>query len=363
MKCKLGLMKPSFITNLRSKRAALRYNNPSRSVRLVLVGGDFGATTTAKYIASILEENGETIGVFTNRGSRINDQLYPDSYDESAESVQKAIAKSRKVAKTVVMEATDKLVKTGVLDGFQCDMVVITAPGNQASELLEVSAGYVVTPADMQIDDVKTSAHQMISFGEGELAEAHINDVKQLRGGTEIDLVIDHQTSVNLATYLLGKANAFNVAAAVAACYLLGFKIDTFAEGVAGLDKVQGNFEELNLNQNYRVYVDAAICDTSIDIVSASAKLLAKRRLLVAADETISNQALEKLSKTADQVTVVKGEEISGRYHAESGKQALELTFRAARKDDLVLIIGSQYAADLEGKTIGETMAREILES
>lgn len=355
-------MKGNFLGTARAKKAAIRYNHPSRSIRLVLIAGEYGASTTALYLAELLRENDQPTAVFTPRGSYINREAYSDRYDASADAIQRAITRSKKRCQVVVMAVTPAVVRSQVLETLQVETVVATTDGELAQAVLELPTVHAVIPEGMSTEGLAIAPHQKISFGDSELAEAYVRNVVLYRKGTEVELTIDHQTNLTLSTYLLGRANAYNVAAAVATGYLLGLDITTFEEAIAHIEQVRGNLEELPTEQPYRVYVDSAPTERSADLVSASVKQLAKRRLLVACDDSFSNETLDVLSQRADHVTVVKGEETNGRYHANDNKHAVELSLRSAKKDDAVLLLGPSFGAEAEHtETVGEQLVREVL--
>ncbi len=289
-------MKRDFFGKARAKKAALRYNHPSRNVRLILVVGEYGATTTALYIGELLRENAQTAAVFTDRTSHIDGEPYPERYDASAEAVQRAISKSKKRAETVVMAVTPAILRSCVLETLQVEMMVVTSEGELSKQVMETPSAYVVIPEGMATEGLAIAPHQKISFGDSELAEAYLRNVVLYRKGTEIEVTIDHQTNLTLSTYLLGKANAYNVAAAVAAGYLLGLDISKFQEGIARLETVRGNLEQLPLNEPYSLYVDGAPSSRSADLVTASLKQIAKRRLLIACDDSFDSDTLDMLS-------------------------------------------------------------------
>lgn len=355
-------MRGDIFGKARAKKAALRHNHPSRNVRLVLIAGDYGATTTALYFGELLREAGETVAVFTSRTSHINGESYAHAYDASADAIQRAISKSRKSATTVIMAATPALLRSHALETLQCEMTILTSDGELAREIAEHPAAFVVLPETMSSESLNVSPHQMISFGDSELAEARVRNVVLYRRGTEVEMTIDHQTNLTLSTHLLGRANAYNIAAAVAGSYLLGIDIGTFQEGTARLEHVTGNLEQIEIDQPYSVYVDAATQQLSADLVSSSMKQLSRRRLLIACDDSFDNDTLELLGQRADHVTVAGGEEIHGRYHADDHKHAVELTLRSAKKDDTVLLLGTHFTATPDGSmTIGEKLVREVL--
>ncbi|HTK39350.1 MAG TPA: hypothetical protein VL362_00625, partial [Patescibacteria group bacterium] len=119
---------------------------------------------------------------------------------------------------------------------------------------------------------------------------------------------------------------------------------------------------KLSVDQPYHVYADGAPSQRSADLVSASLKQLTKRRLLIACDDSFSNETLDMFATRADRVTVAKGEEINGRYHADDLAQAVELTCRSAKKDDIVLLVGPHFTAESDTNSIqAEHIIKEVL--
>lgn len=355
-------MKRDFFGKARAKKAALRYNHPSHNVKLILVVGDYGARTTALYLAELLRENDRPTAAFADSASHIDGQTYDERYDASADAIQRAISRAKKSAQTVVMAVTPAFIRSGVLETLQIEMIVATTDGEISKDALEHPTSFIVLPDSMSAESIAIAPHQKISFGDSELAEAYLRNTVLYRKGTEVEVTIDHQTNLTLSTYLLGRANAYNVAAAVAAGYLLGLDISRFQEGIARLESVPGNLERIESGRAYEILVDGAPSSMSADLVSASLKQLARRRLLIACDESFDDETLDMLSTRADHVTVAKGKEVNGRYRADDIKQAVELTLRSAKKDDLVLLLGPHFANESEdGRTAGEVLVREVL--
>lgn len=335
----------STLQRVRAKTAALRWRHPSRNVRLVLIGGSYGKTTTARFLAAILEEAGIPTAVFTNLGSQTPNGPYEATYDSGAGAIQHAISRSRKAgADVVIMEVSQAFLDSAVLDHVQCELSIITDDSPAAHELLRVASASVVAPQYVATDSYSISAHQMLTYGDDQLAEAHIAGWKLYRKGTEIDITIDHQIHLALATHLLGQATVYDVAAATAGAYMLGVDTAVFADGIARPEAIAGSMEPISHGAPYTVLLDVAPSETSVRLVSESAREIAKRRLLIACDTTIPHSALQPLGKLADRVTVVEGEEAEGRYHAASVEDALVTTLRSAKKDDLVLLLGADFA-------------------
>lgn len=330
----------------KAKAAARRYRHPSKALRVIAIAGPYGKTTTALLLSEILQEAGYSVRVLTNKICKNNDKKIDVKYDGRAGTIQKQFYLARKIKNDfVILEISQDLLDSHVLMTTTLEMSIITGSSSEANALYEQPVAYTVVPAGVDMEGMKVESHQAISFGEDAAADARIKSTKLYRKGTEIELAIDHQTTLNLATFLVGRANAFNVAAAVAAAYVLGVKIESFEEGVARLEYVPGNFEYLPLDRLYSVAVDGAHHPRSLELVVADAKKLAKRRLLVVADESISEKNYSTIKSNSSAFTAVGAHDGPGVNAASDTHVAAEVVLRGAKKEDAVLFIGQQYAA------------------
>lgn len=342
---------------MRAKKAAVQHKHPSHNVRVIGVVGQYGKTTTARLLAEILRESGLRVAVFTNRGSWIENEPYTLAYDGSADAVQRAIATGRKKADIVIIEITPALCHTHVLPTLQLEMSIVTSEGSLMPVVLEQPATYVVVPSAMNPDDLQAAPHQRISFGEDSLAEAQISHVRLMRKGTEVDITLDHHTKHLLSSYLLGGANVRNVAAAVAAAYVLGVAVDVLPEGVARVEELPGNMQYLASEAPYVCMVDAAHTKEACEYVLEAVRQFAKRRVLVAADNSLDSEAAKYVAEKCDQLTLVDGEEKGNVYTAKDIHAAAAHTLRGAKKDDFVLFLGTHYAAlDDTGAVVAQSV-------
>ena len=125
------------------------------------------------------------------------------------------------------------------------------------------------------------ASDQKMTYGKHEEAEAKIERVKLYRKGTEADLVIDHQTHLELATNLPGEYNVMNMSAAVTLAYLLGVKLQDIQEGVANLEVVPGRFERAVEGLGYDVIVDYAHTPDALEKLLTAARKIAKGRVIL----------------------------------------------------------------------------------
>lgn len=330
----------------KAKAAASRYRHPSKALRVIAVAGPYGKTTTALYLSEVLQEAGHSVLVLTNKGCKLNEQTLDIQYEERAGTIQRLLARGRKKkVDFVILEVTQGLLDCHVLMTLEVEMAVITGSSSVAHSLLEQPLKYAVTPSGLETKAGEVAPHQAISFGEDRMADARIKDTTLYRKGTEIELVIDHQTTLHLATHLIGRANAHNVAAAVAAAYVLEVKIESFEEGIARLEYVPGNFEYLSTERLYTMIVDGAHDAKSLELVVADAKKLTKRRLLVVADESVSEKYYTTVKSNSSAFTAVGAHDGPGINAASDSQTAAEVVLRGAKQEDTVLFIGVEYAA------------------
>ena len=354
-------MKRDVAKRWRAKVVAMRQGHPSRSLRLIAVSGEYGASTTALLLGEILNEARWPTMVLTPVECNSEGNVLSVQYDQSIAAFQKQLAHARKSGmRAVVFVLTDKLANKHLLETLSIDMTVLTSVNDISDVLLAQPVEYLVVPSDFDLEQIAVPTHQAISYGTNVLADARIKSSKLFKKGTEIELVVDHQTTLALASYLVGMANVKNVAAAVAAAYVLGIDTEVFEEGVARLESVRGNFMPIDTNKAFDAAVDSAKHDVSYELALETAKQLAKRRLVVACDETVSRSGKKLALEHADRVIVVgtDKDEVSGITAAENAQSAAMVAMRAAKKDDYVLFLGTTYGA-ADGET---THAHRLVE-
>lgn len=340
-------MEHEVVGKLKARLAAFKHRHPARGLKVIAVAGPSGKTTTALLLTELLRESGSSVLTLTDHGCFLNGQKLSLTYDATPDDTQRSLTLARqKNADYVVLELTEALVESHVLPTMALEMSIITGPSPLADALLNQPVNYTVVPSGLDLGGLSVAPHQAISFGHDVTAEAQVVRSKLLRRGTEVELVVDHQTTFNLATYLVGKANVYNLAAAVSAAYVLAINMTTLEEGAARLERVVGNYDYIETSQAYDVVVDGACDDTSLELLLSSAATLKKRRLLVALDASVQSEDRLALKRHCDRLVMVGDfEQAPGIDTAETPEAALELVARGAKKDDLVLLVGKQYAA------------------
>lgn len=344
---------------MKARKAAVQYGHPSKGVQLIVVAGD-GAATTSKMLAELLREAGKRVAVFTSRESAVESVPYTLSFEQSSGSIQQALSAARKQrCETVVMEMVGALTKRQIVSTLHLDMALITGQTDNSEVLLDQALVYAVLPHGFSTENLPVAPHQLISVGESDQAEAQISDIKLYRKGTELTLTIDHQTVIAVATHLVGKANATSAAFAAAAGYVLGVPVDIIPEGIARLEGLAGNYQTIEHDGQYQVVVDSSVEPEAVAQLIASAKQLARRRLMVVCDNSVDSEVIRDIKPDVDRLIGVSGHSQVFTDEASSLEEAVSIALRAAKKDDLVMMIGRDFASVARD---GVTRAQEIVE-
>lgn len=333
------------IGNISAHGTAFLYGNPSKSAHLILVAGQYGKSTTALLLANILEANGDKVAVFTNLKSSVLGEPYSRDYSASVRNLQSALRFAvKKHVDYVILEITGGINDLRIIRSLDYNSILATTIDQRLSSLFARTIEYLVLPYSDNSLSVPVAPHQIAYFGDTDKADIYLEKTNLMRGGTELGIVIDHHDNYQLATYLRGFANARNVAAAVAMAYVLGSSIDSLDEGVARLEVITGNFARIDINASYTLCVDSAASAESLELVLASAKAIAKRRLLVALGSDFDQTAITMANEYATQVTSYSVESADGHtILAKDFDDSVTVTTRGARLDDLVLLIGREY--------------------
>ncbi len=305
---------------------------------LILVAGDYGKTTTATLLKGILTEAGRKTA------------LIPDRYRQSLSSFYTGLARAKKQGfETAIVEVDNALLDAGALGDSNIDCLVVSSDVSRLSELLKLNPQHLVVPTGLEIPAGSVEPYQHITVGEEIAADARIESMKLYRKGTELRMVIDHQTKLEIATQLVGRMNAKDLGVAVAAAYVLGVELSVMQEGVADISPLEGRFERLETAKKNDCYVDAGGSLEALRDAVTSAKQLAKRRCVVVLyDDKLTREMIDIAKEGSDRLFVVdfSGVTPGGVEVVNDGKTAAEKALRGANQDDLVLFYGRSYTAN-----------------
>lgn len=286
----------------RVKLLTARYGNPAKGLRVIAVTGTNGKTTVVNFLNEILKEAGYKTALFSTAVIEINGDKHINDLNRTV-AVTGDLMKFYRDAKKagvdfVLIEATSHALDQHKLSTTPVEMAIMTnltqdhldyhkTMDNYAAakaKLFKAQPKYIVLNRDdawFDYFNAFPAGFQKITYGRAPEADARIERVKLYRKGTELDMLIDHQTKLELATALPGEFNAYNLAAAVSAAYLLEIGLKDIVEGAANLEGIPGRFDRVEAGQPYDVIVDYAHTPDGYEKLLTAAKEITKNRVIL----------------------------------------------------------------------------------
>ena len=399
----------------RVKVVSARYGNPAKHLRVIAVTGTNGKTTTACYINEILKEANFKTAMFTTAVIEINGQSILNDLNATVATTARMqqFFRDAKRAKVdyVILEITSHALDQYKLQGVPIEAAIMTnltqdhldyhkTMENYAQakgRLFALKPRYIVLNRDdawYDFFDKYEAGEQKMTYGTSEEAEAKIAKIKLYRKGTEADIVIDHQTHLELATALPGEFNVHNMTAATTLAYLLGIKLTDIQEGVANLEAIPGRFERAVEGLGFDVIVDYAHTPDALEKLLETAHGIAKGRVILVfgacgdrdqgkrpimgkiaakradriflTDEESYNENPDNIRKMIKEGIIEAGGDAKTTEIADR-RQAIERALGSAKKDDIILItgMGHEQFRIIEGKKIpwnDTAVVKDILE-
>ena len=372
----------------RSKIVRARYGDPAKHLRVIAVTGTNGKTTTACYINEILKQANFRTALWTTALIEVDGQSQINDLNATVASTARMQRFFRDAKRAgvdyVVLEVTSHSLDQFKLSGVPIEVAVMTnltqdhldyhktmeRYAEAKAKLFASQPRYIVLNRDdewFEFFDKFTASEQKMTYGKHEEAEARLDRIKLYRKGTEADIVIDHQTHLELATNLPGEFNAMNMAGATAVAYLLGIKLFDIQEGIANVEAIPGRFERVVEGLDYDVIVDYAHTPDALEKLLTASKGIAKGRVILVfgacGDRDKSKRPLmgEIASRLADRIFLTDEESYNeepnsirqmiyeGIEQAGGGaktteiadrREAIERALGSAKKGDIVLITG-----------------------
>jgi UDP-N-acetylmuramoyl-L-alanyl-D-glutamate--2,6-diaminopimelate ligase 1 len=372
----------------RIQLVSARYGWPARGLRVIAVTGTNGKTTTANYINEILKQAGYKTAMFTTAvievagESKINDL---NATVASVSRMQQFLNEARhSKVDFVILEVTSHSLHQHKLDGVPIEAAVMTnltqdhLDYHKTMEKYAAAKGllfarnprYIVLNRDddwFDYFDKYLAEEQKITYGKSEDADVRISDIKLYKKGSEATLSFDHQEKSQLATYLPGEYNVFNMAAAASICYVLGVSMSDIKNGIASLEGIPGRFERATKDEKYEVIVDYAHTPDALEKLLEATRNITKKRIILVFGACGDRDALKRpimgkiAAKLADEIILTDEESYNenpdkirrdiyaGIEESKATNKTTEIADRReairhalniAKKDDTILITG-----------------------
>lgn len=372
----------------RIQLVSARYGWPARGLRVIAVTGTNGKTTTANYINEILKQAGYKTAMFTTAvievagESKINDL---NATVASVSRMQQFLNEARRSkVDFVILEVTSHSLHQHKLDGVPIEAAVMTnltqdhLDYHKTMEKYAAAKGllfarnprYIVLNRDddwFDYFDKYLAEEQKITYGKSEDADVRISDIRLYKKGSEAILAFDHQEKSQLATYLPGEYNVFNMAAAASICYVLGVSMSDIKNGIASLEGIPGRFERATKDEKYEVIVDYAHTPDALEKLLEATRNITKKHIILVFGacgdrDTLKRPIMGKIAaKLADEIILTDEESYNedpdkirrdiyaGIEESKATNKTTEIADRReairhalniAKKDDVILITG-----------------------
>lgn len=275
---------------------------PARGMRVIAITGTNGKTTTAAYTNEILKAAGFKTAMFGTAVIEMAGESKPNDLNVTVATTAR-MQRFFKEAKSkgvdwVVLEVTSQALHQHKLDGVPVDVAIMTNLTQDhldyhktmdeyaaaKARLFKRKPRFIVLNRDDEWYGYYTqfpAAEATMSYGTSEDAECRITNVQMHKAGTDITLEIDHQTKLEMGTFLPGKFNVYNATAAATAAYLLHVPLESIEEGIANLTSVPGRQEKVDIDKPYDVIVDYAHTPDALQQLLETMKHLTRNRLIL----------------------------------------------------------------------------------
>jgi UDP-N-acetylmuramoyl-L-alanyl-D-glutamate--2,6-diaminopimelate ligase len=255
------------------------FRRPASQLTLVGITGTNGKTTTTYLVHAVFRQAGYKPCLVGTLGLKIADQPYPSHHttpeapdllrflrralDEgcthgalevsSHALALKRVFGTRFVAGVFTNLTPDHLDFHGTMESYYGAKRLLFAPeGENGVELAAVNT-----------DDawgrrlVSETSCQVLSYGFGKKAQVRVLEFRNRVDGTDLRISTP-RGELELATRLIGRANVYNVLAAVCVSVGLGLEFEHIRNGIEALQGVPGRMEAVDCGQSFTVLVDYA---------------------------------------------------------------------------------------------------------
>ena len=278
------------------------YLFPARNMKVIAVTGTNGKTTTASYIASILEADGKKVGVSSTAYYRIGDQEIVNDTNMTVIDPFKLshlLFKMRlKGVKWLVLEVTAHSLTQNRIWGIPIHAAVMTNLTQDHLDYYGTMKEYAAAKALLfqkkppllvlnrddewfeYYDSFPAKSHK-INFGTHPSASCRITKAKLGKTGSNFEITVDTVNTIPLQTSQIGKFNVYNATAAAAVAYLLHIDHKTIAKGIAQLSFVAGRMEFVPNKRNLNIVVDYAHTPVALQGALETIRSTTTNRLLL----------------------------------------------------------------------------------
>ena len=282
-----------------ARLAARFYRHPSRELQVVGITGTNGKTTTAYLLSALFEAAGIRCGMLGTIVYRIGSEereatrTTPESADVQ-HMLREMVARD---CKACAMEVSSHALAQRRVDevrfsagvftnltrdhlDYHGDMESYLAAKRRLFELVGSEGVAVVNVDDPRGTQLAGIAGRTVTYAIDRPADIHPSKLQHSLRGLEFD-TSSPAGPIQVRSHLVGRANAYNVLAAIGAAIGCGIPVEAIERGLAGLEAVPGRFQVVSAPEDdITVVVDYAHTDDALKNLLETARPLASKRLI-----------------------------------------------------------------------------------
>lgn len=289
--------------------ASAFHGYPGRRMRVVGVTGTDGKTTTCNILGSILRTAGHKTGMVTTVNAEIGSRHLDTGLHTTtpgAIEVQQYLREMLDAAtRYAIIETTSHALDQERTLGSEYDVAVVTNVTHEHLDYHGTYEGYLATKGklfaslstsyrkrgvkkvsilnadDQSFDYLRQfPADLTLTYGMSSGADVWASDVRLTPKGTSFTTHTP-KGEIAIKSYLLGTFNVYNTLAAVAAAVSQNVSARDIEAGVAGVKRVVGRMDQVDLGQDFDVVIDFAHTPNGLEQALKLARTLAKGKLTV----------------------------------------------------------------------------------
>jgi UDP-N-acetylmuramoyl-L-alanyl-D-glutamate--2,6-diaminopimelate ligase len=282
--------------------AANFYGHPTKQLHLIGITGTNGKTTTTYIVEAILKAAGSpaaVLGTIEYRGPGF--EFAAERTTPEAPDLEKLFRQVLDAGwKHAVMEVSSHAIEMKRVAGLHFEIAVFTNLSRdhldfhgdmekyfQAKRKLfegvnrEKPRAMVLNADDPRYENLRSiDPQRVISYGMQVASDIHPH--RYQFGWEATDVMFKTPIGdLEVRTSLMGKANLYNIGAAIGVGVALDLPADVIRRGIEELRCVPGRFEVVSAGQPFRVIVDYAHTDDALEKVLQTAREITSGRLIV----------------------------------------------------------------------------------
>ena len=270
-------------------------------MKVIAVTGTNGKTTTAAYLAKILEANGLKVGLSTTAFFQVGTEVTPNESNMTVTDparLFKLIKQFRQAqVDWVILEVTSHALSQSRIQGIPLRAAVMT---NLTQDHLDYHGSMdAYAAAKGKLFDRRADLHVLnrddewfhyfnnfqakrrtVTYGTDADADCRVMSAKLGPDGSAAVFKLE-RAQIKPKLKLAGKFNVYNALAAAAAAYALDFAPETIEAGLEALDNVPGRMEVINhKKKGIKLVVDYAHTPDALENVLQTLKSTARKRVI-----------------------------------------------------------------------------------